>query len=199
MTPRMLDMIRCVGWHVAMQGPVLEVGSYIEESQGHLNLRQAFPRGTPYVGTDVLSGPGVDRIVSVLDAEQMNAVADSIQPKTILCLYVVEHIWDLDTAFRVLGGLWQKHPESWLWVSTHQNQPFHGTSRYGDYWRVTTTTMHRLLEEVGGIQGAHVLVHADTSNPEDVVGVRQPTSLAFPVADIEAAFRTTAAHWEIYC
>lgn len=181
MTPHMLEFVRDMHWYNgADEGPVLEIGSYIEANQEHLDLRRAFRRGAPYLGIDVNEGPGVDRVASLLDAGQMSAVLDSFAPKVILCLYVIEHVWDVRAAAGALAAAWKRYPESWLWVATHQNQPFHGTEKYGDFWRLTAPGLCRLMEEAGVPDGrGFVLSDPSTgrSNPSDVVVVRQPASL----------------------
>ena len=198
MTPHMLDFVRTVAWYNNMQGPILEVGSYIEANQEHLDLRRAFPRGTPYLGTDVLTGPGVDRTMDLLDLGQVSAVVSEFKPKVILCLYVLEHVWEIQKAANSLASIWQRDPESWLFVSTHQNQPYHATGQYHDFWRITASGMKRLFDEAG-LYGASVFVHPDSSNPSDVMVIRQPASMPWPTKEFEKSMFAATSHWEHYC
>lgn len=179
MTPRMVDFIRTFAWYADIEGPVLEIGSYIEVNQDHLDLRRAFRAGTKYLGVDVLDGPGVDQRANLLDEAEMLCLVKETSPKVILCLYVIEHVWEIVKASQVLAALWKANQESWIFVATHQNQPFHGTDKYGDFWRLTASGLARLMDEVG-VPGSKVFVLGDTSNPEDVVAIRQPFSMAWP-------------------
>lgn len=194
MTHHMLDFLRTFGWHVDMGGPVLEIGSYIEENQEHLDLRQVFPRGTVYVGVDILKGHGVDKQLDLFDQTRLNALVDDLKPKTVLCLYVLEHVWEIRRAMEIFGGLWKRNPESWLWVSTHQTQPYHGTKNYADYWRITGQGMQKLFESE--VVGGHVLLHPDMSNPTDVVAVRPPASMGWPTKAFEKTLKLVSTCWE---
>lgn len=198
MTPHMIEFIRTMAHHAGISGPVLEIGSYIEVNQDHLNFRTAFPEGTPYVGVDVLEGPGVDRQVDLLNEEAMSRLVDEVQPKVVLCLYVLEHVWDIVTAARILGNLWRRNPESWLWIATHQNQPYHGTAKYGDYWRLTASGLKRLMEE-SGVDEPKVFTLANTNNPEDILAVRQPRSQPWPGEAMTTTSRSVSVRWDQYC
>ena len=174
----MVDFVRNFAWFTEMRGPVLELGSYIESNQDHLDMRRAFPPGK-YVGADVLDGDGVDRKIDLLDINAVRALHAEVDPNVVLCLYVLEHVWDIRGATASLGALWKKKPESWMFVATHQNQPFHGTEKYGDYWRVTADGLHRLMEE-SGVPDCKIFVVDNVSNPPDVLAIRQPLSMAWP-------------------
>src|SRR5262245_19990055 len=97
----------------------------------------------------MLAGPGVDRVANLLVPQKIDAAYSAIQPRSIFCLYVLEHVWDIHGAAAALASLWKRDPESWLWVSTHQTQPYHATAQYGDYWRLTATGLRQLLADVG--------------------------------------------------
>lgn len=200
MTSYMLEFIRNFVWSKGAVGPVLEIGSFVETHQEHLNLRRAFPPGTPYLGVDLLDGPGVDRKANLLDEGQMKTLLDSYAPKTTLCLYVLEHAWEIHKAAKALANIWLRNPESWLLVSTHQSQPYHGTGEYGDYWRITATGMRQLMEEAGATSA--VFVYPDSSSPSDVLAIRQPASMPWPADAFAAVLRNTETfgfHWEHYC
>ena len=195
MTPHMLDLVRAIAWHCDIRGPVLDIGSYIESGQEHLDLRRAFPRSATYVGVDIIEGPGVDRHASLLDASQMDAVVTDVTPAITVCLYVMEHVWDMHSSATALARIWQKNPNTWLMVSTHQRQPYHGTPNYPDYWRITAQGMQRLFDDTG-IEGTHVIVHPNTSDPTDVLAIRQPANMAWPVEAFVMVVRSVSEHWE---
>lgn len=194
----MLDLVQCASWYAAIDGPVLEVGSRVEVNQEHLDLRRAFPRGTPYLGVDVIDGPGVDRVVDLLAQAQVDALLADFTPRVTLCLYVLEHVWDVQGAARALAKIWLHCPDSWLLVSTHQRQSYHGTDKYPDYWRLTATGMRRLMEEAG-VDGVHVLVSPDSSDPEDVLAIRQPATLPWPEDALKMILRAARTRWEQHC
>lgn len=192
MTSHMIDLVRNVVWYADIKGPILEIGSYIEDNQEHLDLRKAFPRGTPYTGVDVNEGPGVDRKVDLLNPEQMHAILYEVAPKAVFCLYVIEHVWDIKAAANALATLWLRNQESWLWIATHQSQPFHGTSNYGDFWRLTLPGLARLMDEAG-VPGSQILALDNSSNPSDVLMVRQPASMPWPDEAFDLSARSTMA------
>lgn len=212
MTDHCFHFVRWVVYYASLRGPVLEVGSYIEAQQDHLNLRKTFPDGTAYVGVDVIpivkstvpspddptqqveienKPPGVDRYGDLMDESQLLSVADEVRPQIILCLYVLEHVWEIRKAAATLGALWRRHPESWIWVATHQSHPLHGTEKYPDYWRVTVPGMRRLMDEAG-IPDTHIFSHEDVTNPEDIIAIRQPSSMEWSEDIFANAIRDTS-------
>lgn len=203
MTPHMIDFVRNFVWYADIDGPVMEIGSYIEVNQDHLDLRKAFRAGTPYLGVDVLDGPGVDRKADLLDSEQMSALVREFSPRTVLCFYVIEHVWKIREATAALAAIWNMNPESWLWVATHQNQPYHGTEKYGDYWRLTASGLGRLMDE-SGVPDAKIFALGDTTNPGDIIAIRQPLSKAWPGEAMTKTVQAVAmsdhrpTHWEQY-
>lgn len=198
MTHHMLDFVRTVAWYGKWSGPVLEIGSYIESEQDHLDLRRAFPPGTAYCGIDRIPGKGVDEVVDMFNTDAMSATLDRVDPTVVICCYVLEHVWEINAAARALTNIQKRNPKAWLWASTHQNQPYHGTSDYDDYWRITASGMRNLFadDEIGG---ASIFVHADTSNPTDVVAIRHPVSIVWPTEVFTQAMRAATAHWEQFC
>src|SRR3990167_3326309 len=173
----MVDFVRNFVWFTEIRGPVLEFGAYIEANQDHLDMRRALPPGE-YVGADILDGDGVDRKVDLLDAAAVRKLCDEVRPNVVVCLYVLEHVWDIRGAAASIGALWKRNPETWLFVATHQNQPFHGTEKYGDFWRVTADGLHRLMAE-SGAPDCKIFVVDNVSNPQDILAIRQPLSLAW--------------------
>jgi hypothetical protein len=193
MTPHFINFLRSAVWQLSITGPVLEIGSYIEANQDHLNLRQAFLKETPYVGVDLLRGEGVDVIGDLTNWDQIDAIAHDVNPKVILCPYVLEHSWDIGLAAKNLGRLWNKY-DSWLWIVTHQSQPYHGTDKYGDFWRVTTQGLRRLMD-VSNISGATIWTTGGP-NPEDVLAIRQPGGMVWPGEDFIGISSRSQTTWE---
>lgn len=190
MTQHMFDLVREL---FALEGgPVLEIGSYIESKQDHLDMRGAFRPGTPYIGIDANPGAGVDFVVDLLNPAEMDILLQRFTPRITLCLYVVEHAWKIHDAMRVLANIWNRNPESWMLIATHQNQPYHGTAKYGDYWRLTLQGLRQLAVEAGFPAPAHVYGHYDTSNPDDIVLIRTPASMPRPWPNGRVG---AAVHW----
>lgn len=199
MTAHMLNLVR----HLARagkfkNGPVLEIGSYIEKQQDHLNMRSVFDADAQFVGTDVNPGPGVDKVMDLLNRKQIDELLGEISPRAILCLYTLEHAWEIHEATANLAYIWQKNPNAWLIVSTHQNQPFHGTENYGDFWRLTLDGLHRLMTR-SGIPAVHLMSYPVGTNPEDVVAIRPPMAMgkAKYVEILEEAMRPLSAEWYV--
>lgn len=198
MTDHMLDFMRSLVWYADICGPVLEIGSYVEANQDHLDMRRAFPRGTPYLGIDTHEGPGVDRVADLMNSTQIDHLLAEHRPKVVLCLYVIEHVWVIHQAVKALADIWHRDRESWMFVGTHQNQPYHATEKYPDFWRITASGMKRIFDEAN-LPGANVIVFPDSSNPTDVLMVQQPGSMAWPEETFDKVRRATSPHWKKYC
>ena len=178
MTQHMFDLIRDL--FGAADGPILEIGSYIESKQDHLNMRNAFRSDVRYVGIDANPGAGVDFVVDMLNPKEMDTLLRVLAPRITICLYVIEHTLRVHDAMRALADVWKRAPESWMLVATHQNQPYHGTPKYGDYWRMTLQGLRQLAVDAGFPEPAYVAGHHDTSNPDDIIFIRQPQSMPDP-------------------
>lgn len=119
-------------------GPVVEFGSYVSPGDEKLsNLRPLFPNA-PYIGCDVRSGSGVDRIE---DAQDMSFSDSSVG--TVLMFEVLEHLNDphkaVAEAFRVLRN------DGLLAVSVPFMYRLHGFPT--DYWRFTASGVYQLLSD----------------------------------------------------
>ncbi len=116
--------------------PIVEFGSMQVESGQPNDLRRLFA-GREFLGTDLRSGPGVDRV------EDLRALsfADG-EVGTALCLDTLEHCADPRGACRELhralcpGGL--------CVISSVMFFPVHGYPH--DYWRFTPEGLRLLLE-----------------------------------------------------
>jgi len=115
----------------------VEIGSFQVAGQEEIaDLRSLF-RGKEYKGCDVRSGPGVDRIEN---AERLSFEDGSVG--TLLCLNVLEHIWDVMAACREMSRVVK--PGGIAVVSTVFH--FHIHNYPDDYWRFTLEGLGRLLE-----------------------------------------------------
>ncbi len=122
-------------------GPVYEFGSYqVEGQEGFANLRTLFG-SKPYVGCDMRSGPGVDRVEDVSALTLPDASVG-----TALCVETFEHVFEVrrafDEIFRVLrpGGLFL--------LTSPLNFRIHGYP--DDYWRMTPSCLRRMIEPYDG-------------------------------------------------
>lgn len=129
---------RCFG----LRGPVYEFGSYqVEDQEDRADLRALFG-GQKYVGCDMRSGPGVDRVEDLAELTLPDASA-----QTILCVDTLEHVFEVRRAveemLRVLapGGL----------ILLAAPLDFRVHDFPSDYWRLTPSCMARLLAPLDGM------------------------------------------------
>ena len=136
-------------------GPVFEFGSYqVEGQREYANLRTLFP-GQEYVGCDMRTGPGVDRVEDVSAIKLPDGKAG-----TVLCIETFEHVFEVrrafDEVFRILkpGGLFV--------ITSPLNFRIHGYP--DDYWRMTPNCLRRMLSpyaaRLTGYQGYHKFPHS---------------------------------------
>lgn len=122
-------------------GPVYEFGSYQVEGQEEYADLRGFFEGRTYVGCDMRSGPGVDRVEDVSQLTLPDATVG-----TAICIETFEHVFEVrrafDEIFRVLqpGGLFL--------LTSPFNFRIHAYP--DDYWRMTPTCLRRMLEPYDG-------------------------------------------------
>jgi SAM-dependent methyltransferase len=150
--------------------PVFEFGSYqVDGQEGYANLRQLFPAKS-YVGCDMRSGPGVDRVEDVTDISLPDESAG-----TILCIETFEHVFDVSRAFDEVHRLLK--PGGIFVITSPLNFRIHAYP--DDYWRMTPSCLQRHLSRyaasVSGYQG-------DRSFPHTVMGVGIKAPAAFDCA-----------------
>jgi SAM-dependent methyltransferase len=144
--------------------PVYEFGAFqVEGQEGYANLRGIFP-GKTYVGCDMRTGPGVDRVEDVSAIKLPDATAG-----TILCIETFEHVFEVrrafDEVFRVLkpGGVFV--------ITSPLNFRIHGYP--DDYWRMTPNCLRRMMSpyaaRVAGSQGHRSFPHSVMA-----VGIKAP-------------------------
>ncbi len=169
-------------------GPIYEFGAYqVEGQEGYANLRSLFP-GKDYIGCDMRPGPGVDRVEDVTAIGLPDGSAG-----TVLCIETFEHVFEVrrafDEVFRILkpGGIFV--------ITSPLNFRIHGYP--DDYWRMTPSCLHRMLEpyaaRVSGYQGYGAFPHTVMG-----LGLKAPAPGDFGVrADrLVAFYRRWAAHTE---
>jgi len=142
-----------------LDGPVVEFGSYLVDGQKDLaNLRSVFV-GREYIGCDMRSGPGVDRVEDISQSSLEDGAA-----RTLICLDTLEHVFEArkaaDELIRMLA------PGGTLLVSVPMNFRIHDYP--SDYWRYTPSCIARLLSPLDatiiGWQGTE-------SHPHTVFGL----------------------------
>jgi SAM-dependent methyltransferase len=136
MTPSLRKIIEAIAMEIPAQKKILEIGARQGKNQEKdANMRSLF-RYTAYIGTDMQSGPGVDRIAN---AEHLPFSDKSFS--LVLCLETFEHMekpWLAAAEIeRVLadGGT--------VIVSTQQNYPLH--KHPSDYFRFTPYGLRSLF------------------------------------------------------
>jgi len=120
-------------------GKVLEIGSRQEKNQKNVaNLRRLFPQGE-YLGVDMRSGPGVDRVVN---AEKLPFKDNSID--VVLCLETLEHA---EKPWLISEEIERVTKNSGVMiVSSQQNFPIH--MHPSDYFRFTPYGLKSLFKKL---------------------------------------------------
>jgi SAM-dependent methyltransferase len=161
--------------------PVYEFGSYQVEGQvEYADLRTMF-KDKGYVGCDMRSGPGVDRVEDVSAIRLADGSAG-----TVLCIETFEHVFEVrrafDEVFRILkpGGLFV--------ITSPLNFRIHGYP--DDYWRMTPSCLRRMLgtyeARMTGFQGYHKFPHSVMG-----MGFKSPAPL-----DVSARAKTLIARYD---
>lgn len=139
--------------------PIYEFGALqVVGQEGFADLRPFFP-GAEYVGADLQSGPGVDRI---LDLHDLDLPPTSVG--TVLMLETLEHVEfprrAVEEAHRIL------RPEGLLVASSQMKYPIHGFP--SDYWRFTPQAFESLLRPFASL---YVESAGSDDFPHTVVGI----------------------------
>ena len=169
---------------LAPRGPVLEIGSFqVPDQEATADLRPLFP-GMEYIGCDMRSGPGVDRV------ERLEALSfPDGWAGTVLCLNVLEHAWEVGKGVAEIRRV--TAPGGLALVTTAFNFDIHGFP--DDYWRFTPGALARLFAAfesvLYGWQG-----HAKSPRLVFVLGLKAPRGDLDALAD--AWRRATLARWD---
>jgi SAM-dependent methyltransferase len=119
-------------------GPILDIGSYYQSGYQRWCDRRALFPDLEYVGCDVRSGPGVDRIE---DAQQLTFCASSFG--TVILLETLEHLRKPEHAIREARRVLRDH--GLLLISMPFSYRLHGFP--SDYWRFTPSGLYQMLDE----------------------------------------------------
>lgn len=131
------NLARLIGETPELLDPVVEIGSFQVPGQEEYADIRPFFQGMEYIGCDMRSGPGVDRVENV---EKLTFDDNSVG--TLLMLDTLEHVANchdaMREAFRVLkpGGL--------VAIVSVMDFPVH--LHPSDYWRFTPQAFDFLLE-----------------------------------------------------
>ena len=118
--------------------PVLDIGSYyLPGYERWCDRRPLFP-DLEYVGCDIRSGPGVDRIE---DAQQLTFCDASIG--TVILLETLEHLPKPERAIAEVHRVLRD--DGLLLLSVPFSYRLHGFP--SDYWRFTASGVHEMLGE----------------------------------------------------
>ena len=128
--------------------PIIEIGSFIVPGQEELaNLRSIFP-GKQFIGCDMRTGNGVDRIENV---ESLSLSDESVG--TVLILDTLEHV---ENCFKALDEIYRVLKKDGIVIMTSvMDFPIHDYP--SDYWRFTPEAFKLLLNKFSikiiGMQG----------------------------------------------
>jgi SAM-dependent methyltransferase len=153
------DVVCDLVGRLELREPIVEFGSLQVEAGQPNDLRPLFP-GRRYIGTDLRSGPGVDRI------EDLRALrfADG-EVGTALCLETLEHCADPIAAARELRRVLT--PDGGICVLS--SPMLIGIHAYpSDYWRFTPEGLRVLLD---GYDDVDVAGMGDPAIPFWVFGI----------------------------
>ena len=150
--------VAAVGQVFPITEPLVEIGSYqVPGQEGLADLRSLFP-GKQYVGCDIVSGAGVDRIE---DLHRLSFTDGSIG--TLIAVETLEHVADPYLAVREIERVLR--PGGIAIVTTPFNFPIH---HMPDYTRFTPEGMARLL---GGFRTQAVFAQGDAQHPHSVCAI----------------------------
>lgn len=137
MRPLIKDFVRILSETLPIVEPVYEFGALqVPGQEGFADLRPFFA-GREYVGCDLQSGPGVDKIIDLHDIS-----LDSGSVGTALILDTIEHVEyprkAMDEIHRVLK------PDGMVAISSVMNFKIHNFPY--DYWRFSPEAFRSLLK-----------------------------------------------------
>lgn len=134
--------------------PIYEFGSFLVAGQEDIaDLRPIFA-GQEYIGCDMRSGPGVDRVEDLAGLSLPDHSA-----RAIVCVDTLEHVFDVMQAIREMWRVLA--PGGMMIVSAPMDFRIHAYP--DDYWRLTPSCLARLFSpaaaSVIGSQGVEAHPH----------------------------------------
>jgi SAM-dependent methyltransferase len=154
-----VDFVREAAARLELSGPVVEIGSRPAAGQENLaDLRPLFD-GVDYIGCDLRSGPGVDRIE---DVHALTFADASVG--TVLALDTLEHVADPLRAVAEIARILR--PGGVVLMSSVMFFPIH--EHPWDYWRFTPEGLDLVL---GPFEQRLVMALGWNLMPETVFGV----------------------------
>jgi len=128
--------------------PVVEIGSLlVDDSMKAFDVKSLFPQKS-FFGVDLRQGCGVDIMG---DIEGLPFLPHSIG--TLLCIDTIEHVWDVQTAFKEVDRVLRK--DGIAVISSVFNFKIHPCPH--DFWRFTPEALDKLTEgypsKILGYQG----------------------------------------------
>lgn len=154
---------------VVDEGPIYEFGSYLVAGQEELADLRPYFSGREYIGCDMRSGPGVDRVEDLAGLSLPDHSA-----RGIVCVDTLEHVFDVMQAVREMWRVLA--PGGVMLVSAPMDFRIHAYP--DDYWRLTPSCLARLFApaaaSVIGSQGVE-------SHPHTVfaIAVKEPVEMDF--------------------
>lgn len=156
--PLIADFVAELDRKIRFEEPIVEFGSLQVEPDQDGDLRPLF-RDREFVGTDLRTGPGVDRV------EDLRGLSfDDGAVGTALCLDTLEHCADPITACREMHRVLR--PGGVCVISSVMLFGIHGYPN--DFWRFTPEGMKVLLEPFDHAWSTGV---GDADIPMQVIGV----------------------------
>ena len=153
------DFVEAVAQTLPIGEPIYEFGSFRVKGQEEIaNLRPLFP-GKEYVGCDLRSGPGVDRVLDLHNIDLPDATAG-----TVLCLDTLEHV---EYCHQAVSEMHRILKEGGICVlSSVMLFPIHEYPH--DFWRFTPDGFKSLLRP---FSSSYVSWEGDHRLPHTVVGI----------------------------
>ncbi len=151
--------------HCSLKDPLVEIGSYTVKGQEELaNLRPIFPNNE-YIGTDMRTGPGVDRIENV---EYLNFKDNSLGG--IICIDTIQCVRDIWKAKLEINRTLAK--DGILFIASAMNAPYNIQYFY-NYWRFTPKGFDVLMED---FPHRVMFMQGGENNPHTIIGIASKTA-----------------------
>lgn len=144
-----------------LRGPVLETGSKQYNRNVSYDYRSLLGHLTPYVGTDLAAGDGVDVVADLTaDFDALPAALRQTKFGTIICMSVMEHVRDV---YKFAANLRRLLADDGVaFVSVPWVWRFHGYP--SDYWRFSPEALKFLLEPWALNESASCLSYQQPGN-----------------------------------